>query len=217
MTDANSGPSKYAGNSNRDKQEPSEPEKIVEQVTQGSAVVRKKPLGRRIAENFTGADAQSVGQYVLFEVVLPRFKDLIFDVGESALRRTLFGDSAKGYTSRSTGTTPRGGYTPYGSISTSAVPKAQGPKPTAAPSSDEFGEIVVETRGEAEAVMDKIGNLIETYSMASVSDLKAAVGLTGNFTDEKFGWIGMGGTSIRRVGGSQPGYLLVFPRPEELP
>lgn len=215
MTDAASGANKYSSNSNRDKESEQVPEKKVEQVTAAAAVVRKKPLGRRIAENFQGADAHNVGHYVLFEVVLPRFKDLIFDVGESALRRALFGDSAKGYTSRSTSSTK--GWTPYNTIQSSAIPKQQVAKPTATPASDEFGEIVVETRGEADVVMEKMSNLIETYGMASVSDLKASVGLTGSFTDEKFGWMAMGGTDIRRVGGSQPGYLLIFPTPQELP
>lgn len=213
MTDANPGAAKYSGNSNRDKETEQVPEKKVEQVTSGAAVVRKKPLGRRIAENFTGADGKDVGHYVLFEVILPRCKDLIFDVGESALRRALFGDSAKGYTSRATSK----GYTPYNTIQSSAIPKQQQFSKPAVTPSDEFGEILVETRGEAQEVMDKMGNLIDTYGMACVSDLKAAVGLTGSMTDEKFGWMAMGGTDIRRVGGQQPGYLLIFPRPQELP
>ena len=211
MTDVNSGANKYSGNSNRDKTQEEVPSKKVEQVT-GSAIQRKKPLGRRIAENFTGADAQNVGQYVLFEVVLPQVKDLIYDVGSSALQRALFGDrGGKTYTSSS-----RRGYspTPYSTIS--ATPKQQMQHPVIS-ASDEFGEIIVENRGKAQEVMDQMGNLIETYSMASVSDLKASVGLTGNFTDEKFGWVTMGGTDIRRVGGNQPGYLLIFPRPQELP
>lgn len=214
MSDSTTGPNKYSGNSNRDKQNEEVPEKKVEKVIGGSAIQRKTPLGRRIMQNFTGADAHSVGQYVLFEVIMPQLKDLIYDVGASALQRSLFGDrGGKPYSAPSR----RGGYTPYSTISTGATPKSQPITKPAAMASDEFGEIVVESRGEAQEVMDKIGNLVDTYGMASVSDLKAAVGLTGSFTDEKFGWMAMGGTDIRRVGGAQPGYALVFPRPEELP
>lgn len=214
MTDNNTGANKYSGNSNRDKMVDDTPEKKVEKVIEGGAVQRKKPLGRRIKENFTGADAQSVGSYVLFEVMLPQVKDLIFDMGSSALQRALFGDrGGKSYTSSS-----RKGYTPYNTVASSAVSKiSQAAKVPATTASNEFGEIIVETRGEAQEVMDKIGNLIEAYGMASVSDLKAAVGITGSFTDEKFGWTHMGGTDVRRVGGQQPGFLLIFPRPEELP
>jgi hypothetical protein len=214
MTDASSGATNYSSNSNRDKQKEPPPREPVERITTGEAVVRKKPLGRRIAENFTGADGHDVGHYVLFNVILPRVKDMILDAGESALRRALFGDGPSGYSSRSP--VAGKGYTPYNSIASSAVPKQPSFKaPT--PASDEFGEILVENRGDAQEVMDKMGYLIETYGMACVSDLKAAVGLTPSMTDEKFGWMAMGGTDIRRVGGSNPGYLLVFPRPIELP
>lgn len=213
MAEAASGPEKYAGNSNRDKAPDETPAKKVEKIVEGKVVQRKKSLGRRLAENFKGEDAGSVGTYVVEQVLVPRIKDLVFDIIESAVRRALFGDSAKGYTSRS-GTGK--GYTPYNTIASSAISK-QAPASQQQVRSDEFGEIVVETRGEAQEVMDKISNLIETYGMACVSDLKAAVGLTPSITDERFGWLGMGGTDIRRVGGASPGYLLVFPRPEELP
>jgi hypothetical protein len=183
-------------------------------VIDGTAVQRKKPLSRRVVESFGGADARSIGQHVLFQVVLPQVKDLIYDVGSSALQRALFGDGGgKSYTSA----TRRGGYTPYNNVASAATPKSMPQSKPSSMASDEFGEIIVENRGEAQGVMDKIGNLIETFGMASVSDLKSAVGLTGSFTDEKFGWVAMGGTDIRRVGGSNPGYLLIFPRPEELP
>lgn len=214
MAEEKSGADKYASNSQKDKQEPAEPEVRVEKVVEGVAVQRKKRLGRRFAEAFSIADGQSVGGYVLFSVIVPRLKDLIFDVGESALRQTLFGNSPTGYRSSSSGVK---GYVPYNTISQGAVLKqAAGNKPAPTPASDEFGEIVVADRGEADQVMDKISNTIEKYGSASVSDLKAACGLTPTFTDEKFGWKTMGGTDVRRIGGPQPGYILIFPRPEEL-
>lgn len=214
MADGNTGAEKYASNSNRDKDTPALPEKVVEKVIDGTAVQRKKSVWRRIGENLKGEDSQTVGQYILFDVVLPQIKDLIYDIGASALQRLLFGDRAGAYKPAG-----RKGYTPYNVISTGATPKAQqpgGPRPVAAVASDEFGEIIVDTRGGAQEVMDRMGNLIDTYGMASVSDLKACVGLTGIFTDEKFGWVTMGGTDIRRVGGQNPGFALVFPRPQEL-
>lgn len=215
MADSNTGAEKYASNSNRDKQEAALPEKKVDKVIEGTAVQRKKSVWRRIGENLKGEDTQTVGQYLLFDVVLPQIKDLIYDIGSSALQRLLFGDRAGGGYKPSA----RKGYTPYNVISTGATPKAQqpgAPRPVSSVASDEFGEIVVDTRGGAQEVMDRMGNLIDTYGMASVSDLKACVGLTGNFTDEKWGWVTMGGTDIRRVGGQNPGFALVFPRPQEL-
>jgi len=204
----------YASNSNQDKADGPEDEKVVEKVIEGGAVQRKKPLGRRIAENFKGEDGASVGQYVLMEVILPRVKDLIFDVGESALRRTLFGGTAQGYSSRSVSTR---GYTPYANGGGATPKAAVQPKAVSNIPSDVVSEFVVESRGDAQEVMDKVGNLIEAYGQASVADLKSALGITGNFIDEKFGWVNMGYTDIKRVGGQFPGYALIFPPPIELP
>jgi len=164
MTDPTSGANKYSGNSNRDKVPDEEPQPKVEKVIQGGASMRKKPLGRRIAENFTGADAHSVGQYVLFDVILPQIKDLVFDVGTAALQRTLFGDrgGAAPRTWSGSGGAVRKGYTPYNSMASGATSKISQASSQVVPS-NEFGEIVVETRGEAQNVMDKIGNLIETF------------------------------------------------------
>ena len=57
MTNVTPGPKNYAGNSNKDKseEEPSEPR--VEKLVEGRVIERKKSLGQRIADNFTGADA----------------------------------------------------------------------------------------------------------------------------------------------------------------
>lgn len=216
MTDATSGANPYSSNSNRDKQDDQTPEKKIEKVIGGAAKERKTPLSRRIMQNFTGADARSVGQYVLFDVVLPQIKDLIYDVGSSALQRSLFGDRGGGKQSYSSASRRSVGYTPYNAMSNAALPKSQPSQRAETPASDEFGEIVVPTRGDAEVVMERMTNLIDMYGMVTVSDLKTSVGITPTFTDEKFGWIGMGGTDIRRVGGTQPGFLLVFPRPEAL-
>jgi hypothetical protein len=216
MADENPLHKDYRSNSNASKETTPEPERKVEPVISGTAVQRKKSLGRRIAESFKGEDTQTVGQYLLFSVVIPQIKDLIYDIGEGALRRLLNGDTARGYTG---GVKSAGGkrYVSYGSASTQgAVSKAGAQNSQQRERSDDFEDIIVETRGDAQEVMDKMANLIETYGMASVNDLKSAVGLTGKFTDDKWGWITMGGTDIRRVGGATPGYVLIFPRPEAL-
>lgn len=219
MAQTPSGDKNYAGNSNRDKvgaDIPNDlPEKKVEAVVTSGAIERKKPLGRRIAASFTGDDAQSVGHYVMFDVILPQLKELIFDAATSAFQRLLFGDKAVG--KAYSGTRARG-YTPYGSMAQGAISKvaAQATKAVMPEPSNEFGEILLPTRPDAQAVYDRIENLIETYGTASVADLKACVGMTGSFTDNSFGWTHMGGTGIRRVGGGQPGYALIFPQPQEL-
>lgn len=205
----------YASNSQNKKDSEPAAEPKVEKVIEGKAIERKKSVGRRLAENFTGQSGRSVGDYIFWDLIVPQVKDLIFDVISGGAQKVLFGD---GPTSRSWRSGSKGGYTPYSSMAGTALSKAaQNVKPAVIPS-DTFGEILLETRPEAEATMEKIRLTIEQYGKASMGDLKASVGLTGNMTDENFGWYPhhLGQMSIRRVGGSQPGFALIFPDPEPL-
>src|SRR5690606_24426648 len=84
----------YSSNSNKSKQ-PSDAEKPkIKQVTSGTVVERKKSLGSKFKETFAGDDAQSVGNYLLFDVIIPATKNLISDMVSQGIERLLFGTSA---------------------------------------------------------------------------------------------------------------------------
>jgi hypothetical protein len=48
------------------------------------------------------------------------------------------------------------------------------------------------------------------YGQASISDLYELVGITANFTDNKWGWTDLRSSSVSRA---RDGYLLNLPRP----
>lgn len=80
-------------------------------------------------------------------------------------------------------------------------------------SNHDFDEIVLETRVEAEEVIDGLFALISQYETATVADLYELLGESGNFQDEKWGWMDMRGAGVSRI---KNGYLLDLPRPEPL-
>ena len=71
----------------------------------------------------------------------------------------------------------------------------------------------METRVEAEEVLDRLFDWIERYEQVAVAELYEMVGISGNFTDQKWGWTDLRGATVSRVG---RGYLLNLPRPEPL-
>ena len=73
-----------------------------------------------------------------------------------------------------------------------------------------FDDIILESRGEAEEVLSHLVDLTEDYGMASVADMYDLVGITSNFTDNKYGWDNL---SMARVVRVRDGYLLELPRP----
>src|SRR5690606_25223014 len=80
----------YPSNSNKNKERHATGgvgEKKIERVTTNEVVQRRKPLGRKIIENFTGDDVQSVGSYILMEVLLPAAKTMISDAASQGVER----------------------------------------------------------------------------------------------------------------------------------
>lgn len=194
----------YPGNSHKAREnKDATPEKVVEKVIQGEAIQRKKSLGTKIKEVFTGEDAKSVGSYILFDVIIPAAKAMLADAASQGAERILFGDSRR---TRSSG--GRQGYTSYNKM----YGQPQQSKPEISNrgrATHNFGEVILATRGEAEDVLDRLTALIDTYAVATVSDLYDLVGITGNFTDDKWGWYDLRGSTVTRV---REGYLINLPQ-----
>lgn len=209
----------YPSNSHKAKEqtatgsEESSDKKKLERVTTSDPVkVKKKSLGKRIAETFTGDDMQSVGQYLLFEVFIPAAKNLIVEATEQGIQRMLYGDTRP----RSSGHRP--GYTSYNNIRSSSARTStirQEPRTMSrsAQATHNFDEIVLESRAEAETVLERLIDTIDTFDVATVSDLYDLVGISGSFVDSQWGWTDLRDASLRRV---RDGYLLNLPKTDRI-
>lgn len=183
----------------------------LERVTTTAPIKAKKPLGKRIAETFTGDDMHSVGSYLLFEVMIPAAKSMIVEAVEQGIQRMLFGDS------RPRSSSGRG-YTPYnrvGSSSRNTSLREPRQMSRAGMASHNFDEIIIESRPEAEMVLETLLDAAETYETATVADLYSLVGMTPSFVDNQWGWerADISTNAIRRV---PQGYLLDLPKPIHL-
>lgn len=186
--------------------------KNVEKVIVGTVEVRKPGIGKRLREIFIGGDAQSVWGYIAYDILIPAVKDTMVDAVSMGVERMFFGEVR--------GTT-RGRFSsgPLGSTNYSSFSKPGGSRYSKddrqisrrARASHDFNEIALETRAEASLVLERMDDLIERYGQALVSDLYDLVGITGDFTDEKYGWDDLRGARIVR---RNYGYVLDLPRPE---
>ena len=188
-------------------------EKVVESVVTGKVILKKKTLGRRFLDTFIAGDGHGVWHYVLFEVIVPATKDVIADVVSQGVERMVYGEARS--TSRR-GNRPSGssGYVSYNRYSQQSREPATRPNLSrSARSTHSFDQIILETRGEALEVIDRLEDLIERYGEATVADLYGLIDITSQFTDEKWGWTDISRHDIRRV---QRGYQLILPRPISL-
>lgn len=124
-------------------------------------------------------------------------KKAISDVVTNGIEILLYGES--GRTRRSS---------PSGSVSYRSLYGRRRLSPPAR-SGYSLDDIVLETRGEAEDVLACMDELVELYGFVSVADLYDLVGITGNYTDNKYGWTNIRNAEPIRV---RDGYLLKLPK-----
>lgn len=200
----------YASNSAKSKKDGGGPVERPEIQQIASATVKKKSVGSKFKEAFVGDSAESVLQYVIWDVIIPRVKDLLFDTIVGGSERTLFGTSQRA--SRSRGSS---GKTDYRGISSSATrERATRDISPRGRANHDFEEILIPDRGEAEQVRDTLLALVDQYDSATVADLYSAVGISTDHTDLKFGWTDL--SEARIVPARGGGYILELPRAEEL-
>lgn len=213
----------FPGNSHKQKQTSSKPEpEKATKIVEGVAISRKMPLGKRVITTFLGGDAKSAWAYALYEIIIPSSKDMFVDGFSSGLERLVHGENR---------TPSRRGYGYRGSSNhTNYVDRFRGgsgssrrdPRDRDEPRRDisrrgramhDFNEIVLDSRVDAQNVLDDMFGRVEKFASCGVVDLYDMVGITPDFTDEKWGWTDLRGAGITRV---RNGYLLDLPRPEPL-
>jgi hypothetical protein len=192
-----------------------EQEKKVESVVTNNVEKRKKSLFKRFTEIFIGGDSKSVVQYVFSEVLIPQAKDMITEAASSGFERLIYGESrpprrgpGRSNTGYSSGPT---NYTRYAVRGNNPIGRAAGDdrRPVHLGRSQTIDDILLATRVEAETVLDRLYDLLKEYESASVADLYSLVGLTSSYVDQKWGWIDLHGSQVRRV---RDGYILELPK-----
>ena len=202
---------KYPPNSDTSKEPPQE-EKDLKQVTSGTVKRKKKSLRKQFTETFVGGDAKTALHYVVFDVLIPAAKDMIADAGSQGIEKLIFGDSRRrGASPPQAGPTGFVSYNRYAMGSRQTAP--QRVMSRQARSRHDFDEIILDERGEAEEVIDRLFEVVSRYGSATVADLYELVGLPGSHTDNKWGWTNLQGAGVSRV---RSGFLLDLPEPEPL-
>lgn len=194
-------------------------DKNIQRVTSSDAVRKKRSLRKQFQETFIAGDAKSAVQFVVMDVLIPASKDMIFDGVTEGFRKLIFGmgSQRRGPTHPQSGGT---GFINYQRMASSAGAAAlgnlRGPERALsrrARAAHNFDEIVIESRDEAEQVIDKLYEVVSQYDQATVADLYELVGLQGTHADQRWGWTDLRGSGVSRIRG---GYLLDLPDPHPL-
>jgi len=196
----------FPSNSHKRKEETKKPEKKVEKVTTGKVVKQKKTLGKKFTETFLGDNIESVSSYIIYDILIPAAKNMITDTVSNGIEMLLFGQTRGSRTRRDRGRS----YVSYSNYYKDRYRDRARYVSQRNRARHNFDDIILESRGEAEEVLSHLVDLTEDYGMASVADLYDLVGVTSNFTDNKYGWDNLSSGRVVPVRG---GYLLELPRP----
>lgn len=191
-------------NSNKYKQEQAElaaERPKVNKVVTGN-VKRSKNGGSKLADVFISEDVSNVKNYILMDVIVPAIKKAISDVITNGIDMLLYGSNGRTNANRSTASTIS--YNRY--YGRDDHPRTSDPVQTSRYSYD---NITLDTRGEAEEVLARMDEIIDTYKMVRVADFYDLVGVTGNYTDNKYGWTNIRNAEVVRV---RDGYRIKLPR-----
>lgn len=192
----------YPGNSDRAKEKK-------EIVSVAKARVKRESTAKKVVGEIVREDARSVGETVLWDVIIPTVKNLISDTVTRGIESMLYGSDSR---PRS-----RSSYSDYSGYSR---PKDRRDRPaerrstrSARHAEPERNEIIFDTRSDANDVIDRMSDLIDQYGQVSLADLNALIGASSNFIDDNWGWTDMGSFDVRQV---RDGFMLTHDEPQSL-
>lgn len=169
--------------------------KKVEKVITGTAKKKQKSAFAKFCSEFISENAANLKQYIVGDVIIPTIKRTISET----IDMILYGRARKSSTPAT-----RISYKDYWSDPRAAKPEAPRPK-----IGYSYDDVILESRGEAEAVLSQMNDLIDTYGMVSVADLYDLVGISGDYTDNKYGWTNIRNAEVIR---GRDGYALSLPK-----
>ena len=204
----------YTPNSHKYKAEQKEKEKAateerkkVEKVTSGVVKVKKKSETRKFLDNLMGDQVQDIKSSIKNDYIIPAIRNTIWDVFTNTLDMILFGGSGGGR-SRRRSTSDKISYRSFYDDRRSDSRRYDDRRDRSRSGFD-YDELVLETRGEAQAVLNAMDNMMDEYKIVSVADMYDLIGETCPYTAYKYGWTNIRNAEIVRV---HDGYIIRMPK-----
>lgn len=175
----------------------------LEKVVAGPVKTKKKGEIRKFRDVFISEDASNVKSYILMDVLLPAFKNMIEDTVTNGIRMILRGEtsarkdrSAAAKVSYNRFYDDRDRRNDSRDIRTTRTGYS-------------YDDVHFTNRGDAEIVLSRLDEAIDTYGIVSVADLYDLAGITPMHTDYKYGWTNIRNAAVRPT---RDGYIIDMPK-----
>ena len=185
----------------RQKQE-STREKRVEKVVHGSVKAKKRNSVSKFADAFISDDVGNVKSYVVTDILIPAIKNTILDIITDSANM-IFGGSA-----RRKSNTPASRVS-YGSFFNDSRSSSRRFEERSAKPRYSYDQFTFDHRNDAMDVLSTLREALDLYGQVTVADFYDAIGVTGEFTDNEYGWINLSTAEVIRT---REGYVIKLPR-----
>lgn len=186
-----------------------------ERITTAEADRRKRGLAQKFKGVFINGNARDTTDYIVSDIVVPAVRDMIYDAFEGGLQRLIYGESNRsGRRSPAPNpysNIPRVDYAGMSSKPYTAQPSSPRMLSRRARSTQDFREIIIDDRREAEDVREQMFEILDRFGDVKVSDLYTMTGIASSHVDHKWGWTSLQGTKLIRTRDGR--FLLDLPEP----
>lgn len=214
--------SRYKSNSYKSKAEAEKRE--VQKVVKGQTRVHQKTTGEKIKESFFGENIDNVGDYLLFDVLIPSAKELFDTFLTNAKDIILFGEVRDGSSRRSP--SRRGGsYVAYDGYSRRSRRESE----SARRARFDFSYIEFDTLDDIDDVIAEMRDIWTVYNEVTVAQYYQSAdpdGIRISPTDNNWGWVDIRAfttADTRKIRSRNPEtgeietkWILDLPRPKPL-
>lgn len=207
-----------------------------EPVVKGKTAIRKKTTGEALASSFFASTAKDVFDYVLWEVLVPNLKDVIYDMIDGTALMMLWGNEGRGKRGHSQSSSYNTSYTSYFSGKKEGRKRSARQQSKAEPSpfvgnlyeddvtytEDRYG-ITFENldRDSVYKLRDALIDWLESYHEVPLDIAKAYAGIPEtdiSYLDNQVGWYSLRGLTIKKrpIHGRANSFAMEMPPLERL-
>lgn len=172
--------------------------------------VAKAKVTERSSNSFIREDLKDVFKYAFWDVIVPDFKATLISTVDNMMHNLFYGTNAPTKTIRDKDRT----YVSYSSISSNkSVPFKATSVHTPRSTRWAFETYILKNRQEAEEVLSRMVDYLDTYDCVPVSIFFELIGVEVRSTDNNFGWTSLKDAEVRD---SVSGWYVKLPHPKSL-
>ena len=195
----------YISNSHNSKEgnpEPVEEKKIAPVVSEGAVIQKKSGFGR-IVSSIIASSAEDMLEWFKEDMLIPWIKKGLWDLFTNGTDMLIYGKNGSKHSSSNISKVS------YNTIFSSKSYKDDD-RPSGRSSIFDYDTIVFKTRGDAEAVLASLDELIDQFGIATVGDFYELAEVEApSYTANDYGWKSLKNAQVLRC---RNGYIIKMPK-----